>query len=77
MTTKKEVIKMREARIEVLNKDEMVMGTPTTGQFFVREYEDGEEVGGAFFETPEEADRHIEQYVRKVGKRSYIQYGDK
>jgi len=57
------------------------MGTPTTGRFFVREYEDGEEVGGAFFETLEEADRHIEQYVeqyvRKVGERSYIQYGDK
>jgi len=72
---------VKEARIEVLNKDEMVMGTPTTGRFFVREYEDGEEVGGAFFETLEEADRHIEQYVeqyvRKVGERSYIQYGDK
>lgn len=68
---------VREATIEVLNKGEMVMGTPTTGRFFVREYEDGEEVGGAFFETLEEADRHIEQYVRKVGERSYIEYGGK
>jgi len=54
---------MREATIEVLNKDEMVMGTPTTGRYFVREYEDGEERGGAFFETLKEADQHVANYI--------------
>ena len=33
---------MREATIEVLNVGETVMGTPTTGRFFVRFLEDGE-----------------------------------
>ena len=56
---------MREATIEVLNVGEIVMGTPTSGRFFVREYEDGEERGGSFFETLEEADNHVADYISK------------
>ena len=56
---------MREATIEVLNVGEIVMGAPTSGRFFVREYEDGEERGGSFFETLEEADNHVADYISK------------
>ena len=61
---------MREATIEVLNVGEIVMGTPTTGRFFVREYENGEERGGSFFETLEEADNHVADYISKDGEDS-------
>ena len=61
---------MREATIEVLNVGETVMGTPTTGRFFVRLLEDGEECGGAFFETLEEADNHEADYISKDGEDS-------
>ena len=61
---------MREATIEVLNVGETVMGTPTTGRFFVREYEDGEERGGSFCETLEEADNRVADYISKDGEDS-------
>ncbi|MDP6587018.1 MAG: hypothetical protein QF704_05450 [Anaerolineales bacterium] len=54
---------MREATIEVLTKGEKVLGSPTIGRYMVREYEDGEERGGAFFETLKEADQHVANYI--------------
>ncbi len=55
---------MREATIEVLNKDEQVLGSPTAGRYHVQEYEDGEPTGGQFFETLEDADKHVAEFIR-------------
>ena len=46
---------MREATIEVLEKGEKVLGSPTIGRYMVREYNDGEETGGGFYKTLEDA----------------------
>ena len=48
-------IKMKTATIEILNEGETIFGSRTAGQYFVRRYEDGEEMGGGFFKTIEEA----------------------
>jgi hypothetical protein len=40
---------MRTATLEVLNEGELIFGTRTNGSYFVREYEDNEEVAGSFF----------------------------
>ena len=37
--------------IEVLNDGEKVFGSNTTGNYFVREYENDQEMGGSFFKT--------------------------
>jgi hypothetical protein len=47
---------MRTATIEKLKKGELVFGTPTAGEWYVREFGDDVEVGGCFFETKEGAD---------------------
>ena len=41
-------IKMKTATIEILNEGETIFGSRTAGQYFVRRYEDGEEMGGGF-----------------------------
>ena len=37
---------MKTATIEILEKDETILGSPTNGQYMVREFEDGVEMGG-------------------------------
>ena len=37
-------IKMKTATIEILNEGETIFGSRTAGQYFVRRYEDGEEL---------------------------------
>ena len=39
---------MKTATLEVLNEGELIFGTRTNGSYFVREYEDDEEVAGSF-----------------------------
>jgi hypothetical protein len=56
---------MRQATIEVLEKGEHVLGTPTMGRYMVREYRDGEETGGAFYKTLEDADKHVANYIQE------------
>ena len=56
---------MREATIEVLNRGEKVLGSPTIGRYMVREYNDGEETGGAFYKTLEDADKHVTEYIQE------------
>ncbi len=58
---------MREATIEVLNRGEHVLGSPTIGRYMVREYRDGEEVGGAFYKTLRDADKHVANYIQENG----------
>ena len=55
-------IKMKTATIEILNEGETIFGSRTTGQYFVRRYEDGEEMGGGFFKTIEEAETEVREY---------------
>ena len=55
---------MKSATIEVLKKDEKVLGSPTIGRYHVLEYMDDEQVGGQFFETMKKANEHVSQYIR-------------
>ncbi len=43
---KKEI--MKKATIEILEEGETIFGSRTNGDYFVRRYEDGEEMGGGF-----------------------------
>ena len=52
---------MKTATIEILSEGELVFSSKTNGQYFVREYEDGEEMGGAFFLTMEEAEAYVRE----------------
>ena len=55
-------IKMKTATIEILTEGETIFGSRTAGQYFVRRYEDGEEMGGGFFKTIEEAETEVREY---------------
>ena len=55
----------KTATLEVLNEGELIFGTRTNGSYFVREYEDDEEVAGSFFNTEEEAKAYIETLKKK------------
>ena len=46
---------MKTATLEVLEPGEKVLGSKTTGSYFVREFVDGEHMGGSFFKTEKEA----------------------
>ena len=53
---------MKRATIEILNEGETVFGSRTAGEYFVREYEDGEEMSGGFFKTITEAEAAVREY---------------
>ena len=53
---------MKTATLEVLEPDEKIFGSKTSGEFFVREYLDDEEMGGGFFKTMEEAETEVREY---------------
>ena len=53
---------MKTATIEILNEGETIFGSRTAGEYFVRKYEDEEEMGGIFFETIEEAETNVKEY---------------
>ena len=55
---------MKTATIEILEEGETIFGSPTNGEFFVRRYEDGEEMGGGFFKTKKEATTHAREYKK-------------
>ena len=57
---------MKTATVEILEKDEKIFGSPTNGEFFVRRYEDGEEMGGGFFKTMEEAETNVREYQQEM-----------
>ena len=56
---------MRTATIEVLEKGEIVLGSPTVGRYLVKEFVDDRETGGAFFKTLKDADKHVAEYIRE------------
>ena len=53
---------MKTATLEVLEPEEKVFGSKTAGSYFVREFVDGEHMGGSFFKTEKEA----KNYIKKV-----------
>ena len=53
---------MKKATIEILHEDETVLGSPTNGQYFVREYENGEEMSGSFNKYLHDAVSHVKKY---------------
>ena len=57
---------MKHATIEILDEGEKIFGTKTSGEFFVREYEDGQEMSGSFYLTIEEAVEHVREYQRVI-----------
>ena len=56
---------MKTATIEILEPGETIFGSPTAGKYFVRRYEDEEEMGGSFFGTIEEAETNVKEYQEK------------
>ena len=46
---------MKTATIEILEEGETIFGSRTAGEYFVREYDDNEELGGGFFKPMKEA----------------------
>ena len=54
---------MKTATLEVLEPDEKVLGSKTAGSYFVREFVDGEQMGGSFFKTEKEAKNYIKEFV--------------
>ena len=53
---------MKTATIEILEEGETIFGSRTAGEYFVREYEDNEEMGGGFFKTMKEAEAYVLEY---------------
>ena len=53
---------MKKATIEILHEDESVLGSKTSGQYMVREYEDGEEMSGSFHKYLHDAVSHVREY---------------
>ena len=56
---------MKTATLEILDEGELIFGTRTAGSYFVREYEDNEEMSGSFFKTEEEAKAHVKTLTEK------------
>ena len=53
---------IRRATLEILQDGEKVFGSPTGGKYFVQEFENDEPRGGAFFNTIQEAEKHMTEY---------------
>ena len=53
---------MKKATIEILHENEIILGSPTNGQYLVREYEDGEEMSGSFHKYLHDAVSHVRKY---------------
>ena len=56
---------MKTTTIEILEEGETIFGSRTAGEYFVREYEDNEEMGGGFFKTMKEAEARVREYQRE------------
>jgi len=50
---------MKRATIEILNEGELILDSKTAGQYMVREFENEVEIGGMFYESLVEAERHV------------------
>ena len=53
---------MRTATVEILEKDEKIFGSRTSGEYMVRRFEDGIEMGGEFHYTLTEAGAAVRKW---------------
>ena len=58
---------MKTATIAILEEGELIFGSRTNGDYFVRRYEDVEEMSGSFFKTMEEAETDVREYQQLNG----------
>ena len=59
---------MKTATVEILEKDEKMFGSRTNGEYMVRRFEDGVEMGGEFHYTLTEAGAAIRKWENKKEK---------
>ena len=52
----------KRATLEILDPDEKIFGSNTTGKYIVLEFEDDVPRGGSFFKTIQEAEKHMVEY---------------
>ena len=52
----------KRATLEILDPDEKIFGSNTSGKYFVQEFEDDVPRGGSFFKTIQEAEKHMVEY---------------
>ena len=52
---------MKTATLEIIDPN-LVIKPPIVGTYFVKIYDDEEEMGGSFFNTIEEAEKHMREY---------------
>ena len=55
---------MRTATVEILEKDEKIFGSRTSGEYMVRRFEDGIEMGGEFHYTLVEAGAAVRNWEK-------------
>ena len=55
---------MRTATVEILEKDEKIFGSRTSGEYMVRRFEDGIEMGGEFHYTLVEAGSAVRKWEK-------------
>ena len=56
--------KMRTATVEILEEGEKVLGSRTSGEYMVRRFEDGVEMGGEFHYTLVEAGAAVRKWEK-------------
>jgi len=59
---------MKTATVEILEKDEKIFGSRTNGEYMVRRYEDGIEMGGEFHYTLTEAGAAVRKWENQTEK---------
>ena len=57
---------MKTATVEILEKDEKIFGSPTSGEYMVRRFEDGIEMGGEFHYTLTEAGAAVRKWENNI-----------
>ena len=60
--------KMKTATVEILEKDEKIFGSRTSGEYMVRRFEDGVEMGGEFHYTLTEAGAAVRKWENETEK---------
>ena len=59
---------MKTATVEILEEDEKIFGSRTNGQYMVRRFEDGVEMGGEFHYTLTEAGAAVRNWENQTEK---------
>ncbi len=59
---------MKTATVEILEEDEKIFGSRTRGEYMVRRFEDGIEMGGEFHYTLTEAGAAVRKWENQTEK---------